>query len=311
MSTAPAMCHSEATHRSAAERPLLLAVDGGIAASAAVQVVAELARTKLTAVEVLTVERPSALPIVTTEAALVSSSLHRASGNTHRRRLQLRGQIDLLAGRQTHWPIDVEVGTPSAVITREASRRRSRMIALGLQPHRVLDRILYGTTTLGVVRHAQAPVLAVTPSLTAAPRRIVVGVDFSRASLRAARAALDLLAPGGTLLLTYVAPVDPAVEFTAEETEGWNVIYSHGIAGAFARLRQELDPPASIVVDTVFLEGPVGPALLDFTGAAQADVIAVGTHRHAFVDRLLVGSVTERLVREARRSLLVSPPGAP
>jgi nucleotide-binding universal stress UspA family protein len=221
--------------------------------------------------------------------------------------LDLRATIDQVVGRRTRCSIDLELGWPAEVIVREAERREPFLIALGLQPHRVLERVLYGGTALPVVRHASVPVLAATASMVATPRRIVVAVDFSRASLRAARIAAQLMADGGTLLLTHVTP---ELDYSAESTEGQGVVYSQGIVAAFARLIQELDAPANVSVQTMFLEGPVVPALLAFSGAAQADLIAVGTQRHRFMERLMVGSVTEALVRSARRSLLISPPPA-
>jgi nucleotide-binding universal stress UspA family protein len=283
---------------------ILLAVDGGPASNAAARVVADLARTTGTMVEVLTVERPQPLPAASPEAGVVAAAAE-WTVVPHRRRLQLRGQIDNIVGQRTDWPIDVEIGVPSQVITQEAERRQSDLIALGLQPHGALERFMKGTTALPVVMQSKTPVLAVTPSLSAAPRRIVVAVDFSRASLRAARVALGLLADGGTLILTHVMP---DLGTRSEVTEGWGIVYTQGIAGAFARLQEELNAPPQVKIDTVFIEGPVAEALLSFAGAAQADLIAVGAHRHTMMDRLIVGSVTETLVRSARRSLLVSPP---
>jgi hypothetical protein len=39
----------------------------------------------------------------------------------------------------------------------------------------------------------------------------------------------------------------------------------------------------------------------------EADVIVVGSHGHNWVDRLLIGSVTEQLLNELPASLLVVP----
>jgi nucleotide-binding universal stress UspA family protein len=148
------------------------------------------------------------------------------------------------------------------------------------------------------------PVLAVTPALTHLPNRVAVAVDFSRASLRAARAAVDIIAPNGTLYVVYVRP---KMERT-EESEGANIIHAQGLAGAFARLRKELSVPRGIDVEAVLLEGEPAAELISFADRAEIDVIAVGSHKHPFLTRMLVGSVTTELVRSARHSLLVAPP---
>ena len=283
---------------------LLLAVDGSDVGTAAIKVAADLAATTGCGIEVLNVERLQTLPPVPPSPGIATDLLD-WTVPTHRRRLQLRGQVDKAAGRRTDWPIAVERGIPAQIIAEEAKRRGSSLIALGLLPHNVFDRLMNRSTALAVVRQATVPVLAVTPGLSRAPRRIVVAIDFSRASLRAARVALGLLPDGGTLLLTHVTP---DFRRASETTEGWEIVYSQGIAAAMTRLQEELKAPPEVRIEPVFIGGPVVDALVAFSSAAKADLIAVGTHRHTFVDRLIVGSVTEALIRNARHSLLISPP---
>lgn len=305
----PSGSESKARLRSTAERirprRVLLAVDGSCASDAAVRVTADLARVKPVAVEVLTVARPIVAPVPPPEMGLPPLLGSWKAVDANRRRLETRGALDLVLGVHTTWPIDVEMGTAPVVIAREAERRTPDLIVMGLRRHGKLDRLMRDETTFRVVRHARVPVLAVTAALEALPRRIVVGMDFSRASLRAARAALALLPEGGTLILAHVRP---GLEFTAEASEGWGVLYTQGIAGAFKRLRKELAAPKGITVETAYLEGPAASALLSFAARAHADLIAVGTHRHGFAERLIVGSVTETLLREAGCSLLITPP---
>jgi nucleotide-binding universal stress UspA family protein len=41
--------------------------------------------------------------------------------------------------------------------------------------------------------------------------------------------------------------------------------------------------------------------------ASQAELLAVGTQRHGFLERLVVGSVATRVLRAARRGVLAVP----
>ena len=192
-----------------------------------------------------------------------------------------------------------------AEILRVAEDWRSELIVLGLRPHAFLDRVFRDETALPVMRHASVPVFAVTPTLTSLPRSIAVAVDFSRASIAAARVAMTLVQDGGSLLLVYVEP--PLERLTG--AEGFGVIYAQGVSAAFARLRQELRGNRDVNIETLVLNGRVAAELLSFVERADVDVLAVGSQRHSIAHRAFLGSVTTALARAATRSLLVVPPG--
>jgi nucleotide-binding universal stress UspA family protein len=214
-------------------------------------------------------------------------------------------QLEGCAGG-SDWPRETAVGAPASEIVRLAERYGSDLIVLGLRSHAFLDRMFRDETALSVMRHANVPVLAVTPLLTRLPKRIAVAIDFSRASIAAARAALQLVDDGGSLMLVYV---EPPVEPHSPEEEGYATIYAQGVAAAFSRLRQELTSRADVRLETIVLHGGVAPALLSFAQRAEVDVIAVGSQRHSIARRAVVGSVTSALARAAGCSLFVIPPG--
>jgi nucleotide-binding universal stress UspA family protein len=192
-----------------------------------------------------------------------------------------------------------------AEILRVAEDQASELIVMGLRPHAFLDRVFGDEAALAVMRHASVPVLAVTPALTCLPRSIAVAVDFSRASIAAARVAMTLVEEGGSVLLVYVEP--PVERLTGGE--GFGVIYAQGVSAAFARLRQELRGSRNVNIETLVLNGRVAAELLSFAERADVDVLAVGSQRHSIAHRAFLGSVTTALARAATRSLLVVPPG--
>jgi nucleotide-binding universal stress UspA family protein len=136
---------------------------------------------------------------------------------------------------------------------------------------------------------------------------VAVAVDFSRASIAAARAALTVMEDGGSLLLVYV---EPSSDPPAADAEGFATIYAQGVSAAFARLRNELSARTNARIESVVLRGAVAPELLSFAQRAEIDLIAVGSQRHSIARRAVVGSVTTALARAASRSLLVIPPAA-
>jgi len=285
----------------ALHRAILLATDASPAAGAATRVAAALASRWRVTPNVCTVVPPPPVAIDAVGAAIAYSP-----ALEEELRREVARQLDASAVEASGWPREIAVGAPAAEIVRIAETRASDLIVLGLRPHAFLDRVFRDETALSVMRQATVPVLAVTPFMKAVPRRVAVAIDFSRASIAAARAALTLLDDGGALMLVYV---EPPSEPRSKDAEGFTAIYAQGVAAAFARLRQELATRANVRVETVVLHGGVAPELLSFAQRAEIDLLAVGSQRHSIARRAVVGSVTTALARAATSSLLVIPPG--
>jgi len=291
-------------------RPVLLATDGSAEARAAARVVAALATERGAVPHVVRVLDVSAYPVPTplpsmiaAADALVGRGLREADAEA------LRAELGRLLGVKIDWPAYVGLGSPASVVVHEAERIGADLIVMGIRRHDFVERVLRDETTLSVMRRAHCPVLGVAPALAGLPRRALVGIDFGRASVRAARAALALLHPAGTLVLGHVQPPH---ELSREDAEGADVVRTLGIDAAFKRLATELAADAGVTVEPALAEcAPgVGTAgeLLALGDRVAADLLAVGSQRHRRVERLLLGSVTTELARDGRRSLLVVPP---
>lgn len=177
---------------------LLVAANGDKCSRAAIRVAAAIAPPGAH-IRVLAVNDAS---VVTHSIPLVGAAartLVTLAGDSLREAVQ-----DQVAGAGCDWPVSVVEGDPATAICRAASSEPTWLIMLGLNEHGLLDRALLRETSLRVLRHAHAPVLAVVPWAVGRPRVIVAGVDFSDTSIRAARFAAMLAAPDTTLLLTHV-----------------------------------------------------------------------------------------------------------
>jgi nucleotide-binding universal stress UspA family protein len=130
-------------------------------------------------------------------------------------------------------------------------------------------------------------------------------MDFSEASARAARAALVMLASGGTLTLAHVAP---EVDFREMGKEGWGQIYDRGVASLFEQLAGELRIPGEADVETVVLRGDASTHLLEVAARGAFELVAAGSQTAPWVEWHLTGSVSTSLLRGARCAVLIAPP---
>jgi len=203
---------------------------------------------------------------------------------------------------------DVEMyeGDPATVVARLAHDDGAAMIVAGIGRHRVMDRVFGDETALRLIRVSDVPVLAVASGLQHAPRRIVVAVDFSETSLRAARLALDIAAPCATIYLAHVLPRDDALFGSS----GHDTSYKEKAATALEALHDKLRAPDGMFIQRVSLQGDAAIELLAFAASVNADLIATGSHGHGFVARMLIGSVATRIVRCSTCSVLTVPHAA-
>jgi nucleotide-binding universal stress UspA family protein len=290
---------------------IVVAVDGGAEGVAPVLVAEALQRrfaASVSAVQVMDMSAaplPAPLPSLFTLARDLIGDAPYADDVRARRR-----QFSDWIGTANDWPVHVALGTPASEILRYAEREQAALIVVGLRRHGIADRVLRDETTLMVARRARGVVMGVVPSLLGLPRLAVVAVDFGPASIRAARAALDVLAPPtpaqpSSLRLVYV---DRAGSGVRERSEGEAVVEQLGVAAAFEQLAAELTVPPGVTVESVVRRGTPAEELLSYVEAVNADLLAVGSLRHERVERWLLGSVTTEVIRDGRCSVLVIPP---
>jgi nucleotide-binding universal stress UspA family protein len=202
--------------------------------------------------------------------------------------------------------VEVIRGTPGSAICQVANERHASLIVTGTGRHGMVGRFLYGERALEIVRNATSTVLIVPPGVETPLRRAMIAVDFSRASLSAAIATLELLGPGAHLSLVHVEagirhPDDWSVAMTEE--------HERRTRGLLARFLEALPVTVTrpVRLDTAIIRGdPVG-ALLQFAEAHDVQLIACGRNRHPWLQRLFVGSVSAALIRGAGCSVLVAP----
>jgi nucleotide-binding universal stress UspA family protein len=201
--------------------------------------------------------------------------------------------------------VEVLDGPSVPAIIEAARASHARVIVVGTGRHDRLGRFVYGERALQILSESDRPVLIVPRDAHAgAVTSAVVAVDFSPASLRAARAAIPMLSEGGRLILVHVKT---AVSLHAETAGWWNDAYERRCADLFAQFQRQLPKLRGITIETKFLRGEAVRSILDFADSCEAGLIACGRLGHSFIGRVLAGSVSSALVRSAKCPVLVAP----
>jgi nucleotide-binding universal stress UspA family protein len=137
-------------------------------------------------------------------------------------------------------------------------------------------------------------------------KRILVAVDGSDASIKAAHMAADIaLRFGAKLTLAHVVPkllLPPDVYgLTIAEVEKEHRAYADRL---LEKAVASLDEPG-IDVTTVVLYGSPAEAIAEEAAASDIGMIVVGSRGHGAVARVFLGSVSDRLVHIGPKPVLV------
>lgn len=284
---------------------IVVATDGTHDADGAVRVGIALAQRDGTDATLLSVVEPTPADMGDESAADAErlTTITRES-----REAALRAQRDRTHPVARDWPYTIEIGDRVSGIVTDAERAQARLIVLGLGAHGMTARLFRRETALRVIRAAKTPVLAVPADARGVPHSVLAAVDFTESSEAAARNALALLGGEGTL---YLAHVTPRVAIPQGDSRTWEEVTSEGVLPRLERVAHRLDIPPGVSVEYVVLRGDPAHELMAFADQYRIDLVAVGAHGRSALSRLVLGSVSTKLVRSASCWVLVAPPSAP
>jgi len=220
---------------------------------------------------------------------------------------RVRNQIYDVVGRDPGWPIAIHRGSTAVKIAAASESFDAALIVMGLGHHNRIDRALGSETALHTLRAARRPLLAVPTVDTPLPRRAVVGIDFSTASVEAAKLAIELVPSLTSLLLVHVTP---RWDLQPKAYAKWRSDYDRALAPALDRVIEELEAPAGVTLTTMISDGKPTPALLSAAKESVADMIVVGSQGLGFLDRMLVGSTASGIIRGAEVAVFALPTAA-
>lgn len=279
-------------------RTILVATNGSPASGAAIRMASHLARLRGARPAVVRAYQSGPGPIL--PSPVPAPTVHQEALTRASAYEELRHVVP----EERSWPVRVAVGAPQDVIVARARAVDAALVLMGLRKGDPLQRAFGTELLLQVIRHSRCPVLATTASMHALPARVVIGLDIDAPSVRVAQAAAALAAHGASVELVFLGvprqrATDPLLDHEAD---------ARHVADSFRHLREQLSTRDDLQVRTTVLTGVTGDALRSVAMETRADLVALGTGRQRFMERLLFGSITARELREERWSVLAVPP---
>lgn len=232
----------------------------------------------------------------------------------------LAAQVGALPGQgRTTLDIEATWGEPGRRILEIAREREIGLLVLGAESRRGLGLVTHVPVAQHVARQASGLCVLFVPAGSGTPRAagvptlmtVLVAADLSPAGNRAVPFAYTLLAGhGGVVELCHVHErpmADPPYAY--EVTQG--KLTPAARAELEGRLRELIPPEAEglgITTHVTIVDGgKAGPALVQAAERLWADAIVLGSHGRGGASRAVLGSVSDDVVRHARRPVLVVP----
>ncbi len=179
---------------------------------------------------------------------------------------------------------------PYQHIVDEAAKNNVEMIIMGTRGRTGLPRLMMGSVTAKVIGHAPCKVLVVPKDARLALEKILVATDGSIYSELASREAISISKhSGGSLVVLSVAKRDENIP---------------AAKGSVDRVRQ-IAEKEGIKVEVMTLKGDPYEIIVKTAEQRDAGLIVVGSHGRTGIEKLLMGSVTERVIGHAGCSVLV------
>jgi nucleotide-binding universal stress UspA family protein len=132
--------------------------------------------------------------------------------------------------------------------------------------------------------------------------KILVPVDFNPLATAALEYAAQIASrSGATLHVMYADTFEPPVEFTALQAPALAAAIEESRSSTAEELAEYVNEhvPETLAMETEVREALPVPAILAAIAEHQPDLVVMGTHGRGGLTRLLFGSVTESVLRDA------------
>ncbi len=227
---------------------------------------------------------------------------------------------DLLSDRAEQTEAVVRHGPPAETLANLAAELKIDLAVIATRGLSGLRRLVLGSVTERLIRIISCPLLIVNakqagpgrvPAGAWRPKRMLVGCDFSPDSARAMETALSL-AQEFEAELHLAHAIEPFAYRDMLLPEAMSEGLRERIAPEMHRRLQEVAPEeanAWCTIRIACLSGRAHEELLKYAARQKMDLIVLGVRGRSLVESLLLGSTTDRVIRQAACPVLsVCPP---
>lgn len=180
------------------------------------------------------------------------------------------------------------------------------LIVMGTHGRRGLGHLFLGSVAEEVVRLSEVPVFTIKETKNPKPiknwEKILVPVDFSEHSQTAlshAKSIAESYEAGLQLLHVIEEPVHPALSLGGKSSI-FDIVpdLKEDCKKRIEQMLKEIKGPA-INSEIFIIEGSASSDIIRFASENNSDLIVIATHGLTGIEHLLMGSVTEKVVRMA------------
>ncbi len=139
-------------------------------------------------------------------------------------------------------------------------------------------------------------------------RKIMVATDGSEPVRRAVETAVEIAKISGAKLYAVYVIASGELSIIYPKDVGWGraTLEYFRAEGREATTYVESSGKAeNVEVESVILEGKPGDEIVDFAERSNIDLIVMGTLGRAGIERFLLGSVAESVVRHSKKPVLI------
>lgn len=198
--------------------------------------------------------------------------------------------------------LEIRISRPALALADAAMDHHAGLIVVGGKHHTTLGRWMAGSTAHAVARTTPVPMLVATNDMVP-HRRVLCAVDGSDA----ARPTIDQAVRWATLLdaaLTVLHVIEPVPLFAEAP---FAVTPDDQERQAEVMLARAAWPYVPADAERLVRHGHPETVIAEEVRRREADLVVLGTHGRGWFDRILIGSVTERVLGALPAPLLVVP----
>ena len=209
-------------------------------------------------------------------------------------------------------------GTPAREVVDHAKRHKADLIVIGTHGHGAVARFLLGSVADRVVHEADCPVIVTKkpkgkvkhPKAKSKPfTRILFPTDFSETSNKALAQAVAFTEDFDAELFVLHVIDDSLISTHVQEER--TIILRELRKAALAEMRNQLPKHLIQNFETIAAvkRGDPGKVAAAYAETNHCDLIIMGTHGRTGLQRMLIGSVADKVLRRAKCPVYLVRPG--